>query len=378
MKILHLCSYYTGNKLYSKLFSELTRIIDNQTIYIPIRSQKLINKNKIDMQNLEYLYDLILNKYDRFLYRGKIKKQQRRIEENIPSINAFDTIHAHTLFSDGGTAYLLKQKYGINYVVSIRNTDIHVFYKYGLHLRPFIYKVLKNASAIVFISHAYQKKTFDLLPSKIVELIRDKSKVIPNGIDEKWFNLAPVVKSESPNKLRLLFTGSLDKNKNLSSVLKLGTLLQSENVDFYLNVAGDGPLFDQCRLKTKQMGLDNRVKFHGNISKEELICIADNSDVFILPSYKETFGISYIEAMSRGLPIIYTRNEGVDGYFPEGKVGYSTDPDDIIEMKDRLNLIVKDYNTFSSNSANEARKFNWQDIALKYFELHTNIRTKKI
>ncbi|MBP1915423.1 glycosyltransferase involved in cell wall biosynthesis [Lederbergia galactosidilyticus] len=376
MKILHLCSYYTGNKLYSKLFSELTSYIDKQTIYIPIRSQELLNKNKVELQKLEYHYDLILNKYDRFLYRGKIKKQQRRIEKNIPSFKSFDTIHAHTLFSDGGTAYLLNQKYGINYVVSIRNTDIHVFYKYGIHLRPFIFKVLENASSIVFISHAYQKKTFDLLPTKIVELIKDKTQVIPNGIDKNWFNSLPDVKNEPSKKLRLLFTGSLDKNKNLSSVLKLGKLLMSENVDFILNVAGDGPLCEQYRLKTKQMGLDNRVKFHGNISKDELICIADNSDVFILPSYKETFGISYIEAMSRGLPIIYTRNEGIDGYFPEGRVGYSIDPDDIIEMKDRLNLIVEDFTALSKNSIIEARKFNWQDIALKYFELHTHIEQK--
>jgi glycosyltransferase involved in cell wall biosynthesis len=57
--------------------------------------------------------------------------------------------------------------------------------------------------------------------------------------------------------------------------------------------------------------------------KEKLLNNYRNSDIFIMPSYNETFGLVYIEAMSQGLPIIYTQNEGVDGYFKEGSVGYS-------------------------------------------------------
>ena len=104
------------------------------------------------------------------------------------------------LFSDGGTAYLLNKKYGLNYVVSVRSADIYAFYKYAVFHRPFIHKVLKNATAVVFISHAYKKQTLDLLPKKVVKAIEQKTKVIPNGIDDKWFETTPTQETKLKNR----------------------------------------------------------------------------------------------------------------------------------------------------------------------------------
>lgn len=371
MKMIHLCTYYIGNKLFKKLFLQLSEDVQ-QTVYIPIKNESLLNNNLIEAKGLEFHYDVILKKHDRYLYKGKIKKQKNRMEELISSIQSFDIIHAHTLFSDGGTAYLLKKKYGLDYIVSVRNTDIHFFYKYAVHQRPFIHKVLQNAAAVVFISHAYKKKTLDLLPVKVAESIKNKIHVIPNGIDDKWFTIQLMNKKLS-DKLHLLYTGTLNKNKNLMTVLKLVKKLQEEGKDVYLNVAGDGPLKDELIAHTNQEGLKNRVQFYGNVSKEELINLADQSHIFILPSYKETFGISYIEAISRGVPVIYTRNEGIDGYFPEGSVGYSTDPDDVNEMSEKLNLIIDSYEQISRNCISEAKRFNWEDIAKTYVDLYKTI-----
>lgn len=373
MNVLHLCTYYIGNKLYSKLFSNLNEENIYQTIYIPIRNKDLINRNLIKGERLALHYDLILKKHDRYLYKGKINKQMNRIEALVPSPQSFDIVHAHTLFSDGGTAYLLKKKYGNNYIVSVRNTDINIFYKYAIHQRKFIHKVLENASAVIFISHVYKQKTLQLLPDDLMKSIEEKSFVIPNGIDNQWLYTNKRSKTLSGPQINLVFSGVLDKNKNLHTLLRVMKESLKTNKSFFLNVAGDGPLKDWLIGIANRSGLKNKVRFHGHVSLNKLIEIMDQSDIFILPSYKETFGISYIEAMARGLPIIYTRDEGIDGYFKEGYVGFSTNPSSVDEIKNNINKIIENYDQISMNSISESKSFNWTEISNIYFKLYRNI-----
>ena len=66
-------------------------------------------------------------------------------------------------------------------------------------------------------------------------------------------------------------------------------------------------------------------------------------DVLLVPSKMETFGMVYLEAMSQGVPVIYTRGQGFDGQFPEGEVGYSAACGDVREQADRLIQIVDGY-----------------------------------
>ncbi|MFP3344631.1 glycosyltransferase, partial [Halomonas sp. SIMBA_159] len=87
--------------------------------------------------------------------------------------------------------------------------------------------------------------------------------------------------------------------------------------------------------------LDN-VDFAGHISDAiKLKGMYEKSDIFILPSFKETFGIVYVEAMASGLPILYSRNQGIDGYFEEGKVGYSIDPYSVKDIEKKLFQVIE-------------------------------------
>lgn len=90
----------------------------------------------------------------------------------------------------------------------------------------------------------------------------------------------------------------------------------------------------------------------------------------MLLSKNETFGISYIEALSRGLPLIYTKNEGVDGYFDEGLIGYSVDPLNLSEIENALMKVVERLGDLSSMSYRESKKFNWDDISKTYFTIY--------
>src|SRR5699024_9283233 len=99
MRVLHLCSYYIGNKLYKNMIETLDEKGIQQEIYIPIRDEDHINKNITEKQNndIEYYYDLILEKKDKYFYKNKIKKQTKSVENKILNRQSIDYIHAHTV-----------------------------------------------------------------------------------------------------------------------------------------------------------------------------------------------------------------------------------------------------------------------------------------
>lgn len=372
MNILHICSYYVGNKLYKKLFSELSQQNDiYQEVYIPIRHKSLINKNIIDSKTIKFNYDNILLRKDRILYKNKIKKQLKRIESLIYDLNSVDIIHAHTLFSDGGTAYLLKKKFSLKYLVNIRGTDINFFYRYGLHLRGFMKKILENAEFIVFISQAYKDKVLELLPVSFTKKVEHKMHVIPNGIDEIWFDRKKDEKIHKVNdKINLTFTGVLNRNKNLQTVLNVLNALNHGEKRYFLHIVGDGPLEVKFKKYAMEKGITQDLKFYGYVNEKELVRIMDKSDIFILPSFQETFGISYIEAISRGVPVIYSKNQGIDGMFEEGQVGYSVNPTDSEDIIRKMKLINNQYLSISDECIRQSKSFTWPNVSKLYRKLY--------
>jgi len=374
MRILHICSYYIGNKLYQNLIKQLFYEGIDQEIFIPIKDKSLMKKNQLPpcYLNVNYYYRDILRPYDKFLYHNKIKKQFRELEGLIEVNRNLDFVHAHTIFSDGGTAYKLYEKYGVDYLVNVRNTDINSFYKYAIHLRPFMYKVLINAKAIVFIAYSYREKMLEILPKYVVSNIKDKCYVIPNGIDDYWLENS-IVKLEGKNSniIKLLYIGTINKNKNLKTLILVCSKLIKEDYKVILNIIGSGPLENECKNLSKKLRVDKYVIFHGYVeNKKSISSIMDECDIFIMPSFKETFGLVYIEAMSRGLPIIYTENQGIDGFFKEGEVGFSVNPSSVQSIEKAIKNIKKNYRIISVKCHENSKKFNWKEIAKKYRNIY--------
>ncbi|OIU67644.1 glycosyltransferase [Rossellomorea aquimaris] len=374
MELLHICSYYIGNKLYANLIKELSKSEINQRVFIPIKNDRFAGSNQLpsEYKTINYYYKNILKRYDRFFYFNKTRKQMDEIERSIMSDSKIDFVHAHTLFSDGGTAYKLHQKYGINYIVNVRNTDINVFYKYGVHLRLFMYKVLLNAKAIIFLSHAYKKQTLSVLPSYILNQIENKCYVIPNGIHDYWHENSLIQKNTSiSKKVKLLFIGSINKNKNLKTVIQACQVLKSRGYNVSLDVIGDGPLEMHCKELSNKLNMEKDIIFHGYITDIKSITrIMDNCDIFVMPSFKETFGLVYIEAMSRGIPVIYSEGQGIDGFFKNGEVGYSVDPRNSEMLCNVVSKIIINYNNMSQNCLKRANEFQWNSVADKFKKIY--------
>lgn len=90
-------------------------------------------------------------------------------------------------------------------------------------------------------------------------------------------------------------------------------------------------------------------------------------------SKHEDFGLVYVEAISQGLPIIYTRGQGFDNQFEEGEVGYSVKYDSAEEIVEKIELIINDYETISNNCIERVNRFDWDKIAEKYINIYYDI-----
>lgn len=104
--------------------------------------------------------------------------------------------------------------------------------------------------------------------------------------------------------------------------------------------------------------------------REKILEIMDNCDIFVMPSHRETFGLVYIEAMSRGLPVVYTKGQGIDGFFEEGEIGYPVDPAETNAIVTAIENIIMNYSNISKNCIVNSKAFNWSSVSNEYIKLY--------
>ena len=374
MKIVHICSDYSNQSLYKNMILSLEGNEIHQTVFVPTRTSSEINKYNIDNKNTQVIYKHILKKIHRILFNRKINLINSVIKREV-NLDEIELIHSHFLFSDGAVALKIKKEYNIPYVVTVRNTDINIFFKYFFHLRIKGEQILLNSEKIIFITPKYK----DLLLKKYVskkyyDIISKKVEIIPNGLDDFWLNNKNEIDFLSKiDKIKLLYVGDFTANKNIKSIIESVSYLHSKGTLIHLTIVGGGGYNSQITENILKKCDKSLVTVHKRTSnKQELLNLYRSNNLFIMPSFKETFGIVYLEAMSQGLPIIYSQNQGIDGYFKDRAPGYSVDPYSINDIKSKILLAFDNYEELSSNAFYQVDNFSWKDISKKYNELYSN------
>lgn len=365
IKVLQICSYYTGTKLYHKLFTSLSALDVDENVYAFTSNSYKINESVNYDINVSNCY----NRFDRMFFHLKHSKVFKDIEGKY-EIEEFDIMHAHSLFSNGYIAYKLNQKYHIPYIVAVRNTDVNLFFKKMIHLRKTGLKILKNANKIVFISEPYKESTIQsYIPKEYREDILRKSVVIPNGIDEFWLNNKNDYRTNTvKNEIRLIYVGSIDKNKNIDTTIKACEILIKKGYKVCYTIVGDMVNKEYEKVISRNYFI-NYIPF---CEKEELINYYKKNDIFVMPSKHETFGLVYAEAMSQGLPVIYTKGQGFDNQFIDGEVGFSVSYDSAEEIVESITKITDNYQKFSNNCLKKVNKFDWDKIAVQYLRIYND------
>ncbi|MBR4307977.1 MAG: glycosyltransferase family 4 protein [Oscillospiraceae bacterium] len=361
MKILHINSNYDRTTLHQAMMDRLDLLTENR-VFVPTHDKTCgvltVGENVLVKE--------CFRKWDRYCFAYKQRKIKKAAMGSY-SVEDFDLIHAYTLFTDGNVAYKLHKKFGIPYAVAVRNTDVNAFFKFRPHLRGRGVKILRNAAAVFFLSESYREQVFSAyIPEEYHQEILGKTHIIPNGIDERWFNCGQAHSAPRGKELRLVFAGRIDRNKNILTSAKACELLCEEGYDASLTVIGR--VADEA-LAT-EIDSFSCVKRLPPMSMEELAEIYKAMDMFLMPSIYESFGLVYAEAMSQGLPVLYTAGQGFDGQFPPGTVGYPVPCNSPEEICKAVKAVLQDYETMSLRCITESHRFRWQDMVRTYVRIY--------
>ncbi|MGO1368492.1 glycosyltransferase family 4 protein [Senegalia sp. (in: firmicutes)] len=367
MKICHICSNY--DKFYIDLMEEqIAQGLDLKVFYFRAKERGLpdVKAPYLDIR-LNYR-----NWHRAFFYL----KENNVLKDffNLYSDNQFDLLHAHTLFSNGYIALKAKKRWGTPYIVAVRDVDINIFLKYRYHLRKLGMEILNEAEKIIYLSESYlEMLNSKYIPKNLKNKFLAKSFIIPNGINPYFLNNRYFRDNiENQETLNIITVGYIGKRKNQLTVCEAVKALNESGVKAKYTVIGkvlDDKIFDII----KSYSFVNYIPF---LSREELIEEYRKADIYVMASLTETFGLTYAEAMSQGLPVIYSRGQGFDKQFDEGTVGFHVNSKDPYEIKLRILEILDNYKGISNNCTLLCSNFNWKDISRKYIDIYEDVLTK--
>lgn len=361
--IVHICCNLPGSTVFGELFEALAREGIKQTVFAPVKRAGDLEKNH--PRGVETHAAVTVKISDALLFPRKAQRTVPEILRRIDMQNA-RLIHAHTLFTDGSIARALSRKTGVPYVVTLRYSDIEAIWKFEPHLRPLGRAILRDARRIVFLGEGVRQRVLEgWFAGEERSRMRAKSAVIPNGIAPAWLD-APA-RERLGDTVRVGFAGLFNRRKRpLDALAAAHEATARGGRKYVLRAAGEGPLEEKLRaalapgdkLVGRLRGMDEMKRFYAGC------------DVLLVPSSAETFGMVYLEAMSQGVPVIYTRGQGFDGQFPEGEVGYSAACGDVREQADRLIQIADGYAQRSERCVQGAARYAWPTIAKRWARLY--------
>jgi len=202
----------------------------------------------------------------------------------------------------------------IPYVLTLQDGDpfARVFNRfYILPFRPLLSYGFKNAKKVQAISKF------------LAQWVKRDVEVIPNGVDLEKFSTPNLPSSKNSNEIILITISRLVEKNGVGDIIEALKFLP-ENVK--LRIIGMGLLEKKLKAKVKDLNLENRVEFLGAIDHQKLPPHLHNADIFVRPSLSEGQGISFIEAMAAGLPVIATPVGGIVDFLKDGETGLFVEP----------------------------------------------------
>lgn len=389
MKILHVTSLYPNickpfsGRAVKKLIDSvaLNKSIENQVIhfipfaFFPIslfredwKCYSQIKQPK--SENVEFLKTVVFPKssfriFSSIYEGGKAFRKVKKYNSKMPTI-----VHCHTAFIDGYCGRLINEKLNIPYVLTVRreidfeNNDLNDKEKRF---------TLKNieASSMVIAPSIHLKK-------KCLKYSNKEPILVPNGIDAKMIISDKELIQKQHDKrdtVGIITVASLDTNKSVDIVIRcFSKLLKKYGNFFHLDIVGSGPLEEELKELVRIEKISSNVTFHGQLTNQEVIQILDMNDIFFLPSKTETFGLEFLEALARGLPIIGRKNQGIDGIAIHGVHGF---------FEDEIGAFYEALETLSTNKhlrdqmgkkgVELAKKYTWEKSGIKLAEIYKKI-----
>ena len=307
---------------------------------------EVIYKKHLSFSNFFSKFNLNVNGFFYYLsVKNIVKKLMKKYNLAL--------IDAHTYEIEGYVASKLKKKYNIKTFITCHGTKFNNVYQTNKGKKEIL-----NRSFVIDYYIGVSHKIVNQLKSIGV----NNAKVIYNGVNS--FNN----KANKKIKYSITTIGSLDSGKNIGTVIEAFKNITQKYPDASLTIIGNGPLENE--LKNQAEDIKN-IKFTGYLENYKAQEILSKSEIFVLPSSPEGFGIAYVEAMNNNCITIGTRGEGIDGFIRNVENGFLVNVDSN-EISDLIIDIFNDkYDTkkILNIAKKDASKLTWEENASNYIKL---------
>jgi glycosyltransferase involved in cell wall biosynthesis len=278
-----------------------------------------------------------------------------------------DIIHCHKLTIEGPIGYYISKKLNVPMTCSFRGDTDFKLIRFKPGYRALYRKILRHSSGLLFIAPWAKLKLENMWPNTVPQ----QSVVLPNIVDLS--SDRSDIDAQISNRLVTVCHLKDYKRKNLIRLIKATDACISEGLDISLDIIGGGPDEVVTLLEEQIRRLQNpsRFKLLGPYTRSEVESTLDRYAALVLPSYPETFGMVYLEALQSGIPILHSRQAGVDGYFDGKSVSVAVDAGSIDSIKSGITLIYEKQREFKANIRQLAESgyleiFNTPNIVQNY------------
>jgi len=325
MKILHISNDFCLTKVHSLLYRELDGRGVEQTVFNPVRDAALVGRNRFEGEHTEIIYAHVVKPWHKYAYHLKRRHVYNEMLKRIRP-----------------------QEYSLTHATT---TDVNEFLKFMPHTWMAARRILLHAEKILFIGKSLYHSTMTHKAIQgISSLIENRCVFIPNGINYYYLDHVRYATRKGHN---IVFVGRFDSNKNVVRLAKAVMQLreQPQFTDCTLTLVGGG------RADTNEM--ERMIADHPDVFRyvppitepAKMAEQFEHASVFAMPSLHETFGLVYIEALSQGLPVLYTKG------LAKGLAALLTDDS-------------------AGNQDVDFEQFRWSKIAEKYMMLYNDLDAK--
>lgn len=245
-------------------------------------------------------------------------------------------IHAHWWVPSGLIGYLVSILLNRPLLVTTHGTDLRIIKDSKISF--FLAKlVFQKAQYITVVSSFLKEKLVGEL-----SLPEEKIKVIPMPVNTEKIRFSPPMKSSSQNVI--LCVARYTHQKKLDVLIDALSVLKEQNMDFEAILVGEGPERDRLLKKIGTLSLKDKIKLLGLMAQKELNRYYNLSQVVVLPSVNEGFGLVLVEAGLCKKPVVGARSGGIPDIIEDGISGILVPPEDHIALANAIISVLSDDN----------------------------------
>ncbi len=271
--------------------------------------------------------------------------------------NNYSLIHIHTTSVLGCFGVRLARRLKIPSIVTAR-IEVQLFRGQTVFIRNIIEHAITGADEVIAPSVG--------IANSVRELFGRETALIPNGTNQ-IFNIPPV-KHSAREKHSILFTGVLENRKGLLPLMDACARLKKDFPSLKLYIAGRGPLENEV---IKRANENPSFTYLSWLTQEDLLSWMDRCEILCVPSYTETFGIVYAEAMKRGMVVVARKGTGIDGMGVDGRDYVLINGDE--DLQPCLGRLLNDQGknaAMALRGGELAKLWSWDNNARLHLELY--------